>query len=227
MRAVRSGDLHRRAMLMGAVAGGVISGGSAALPATGLPIPPGGKLSFRIMRKGNVIGAHESIFETNGDIMTMRAEVEIVVRILSIPLFRFTHSVVERWRGGQFSSLETRTNDDGKPYTVSVSREASGIIVHGSAQQRYTAPPEALPMTHWNSAEIPAPKIDPRNGDLLRPLVADHGLTFVPSVTGTIRARRYNFSGQATLDVWYDEACQWAALAFLGGDQSQITLERR
>jgi len=232
MRTARSAMLRRRALLLGAGsmvgAVGVPSAGFADPGSDGLPLPPGGKLSFRIMRNGDQIGVHDSTFETSGDLMTMRAEVEIVVRILRIPLFRYTHSVVERWRGGQFFSLETRTNDDGKPFTVSAAREASGLIVSGSAEPRYTAPPEAMPMTHWNRAEVAVPKINPQKGNLLRPVVADLGMTTVPAATGaTIRARRFNYSGEAILDVWFDEAGQWAALAFLGGDQSQITLERR
>jgi hypothetical protein len=124
-------------------------------------------------------------------------------------------------------ALETTTNDDGTEYWVKVTREAAGLTVTGSAQPRYVAPPEALAMTHWNRGEVPVPKINPQKGDLLRPVVADRGMERIVNAAGNpISARHYNFSGQAILDVWYDTEDHWAALAFLGGDQSQITLER-
>jgi Family of unknown function (DUF6134) len=215
---------RRRILLLG---GTVAASRLAPATASGLPIPPGGRLAFRIMRKGSQIGEHHSSFEIRDDVMTMRVDVEIVVHILGIPIFRYVHNVVEQWWGGRFMLLETRTNDDGTPYTVIARREDGGLTVSGSAQPRYIAPPDALPMTHWNRAEVTVPKINPQKGDLLRPVVADLGFTEVQNAAGAlIRARRYNYSGQAILDVWFDEEGQWAGLAFLGSDQSKIMLER-
>jgi len=217
--------LRRRDMLIGA---GAVLAAPRAAPAQTFSLPPSGVLAFRIMRLGSQIGAHESGFETAGDVMTMRAETEIVVRLLGIPVFRFTHSVTERWQGGRLFSLDTRTNDDGTPYWVAARRDGAALAVQGSAQAAYTAPDDALPMTHWNIGELGVPKINPQKGNLLRPLVADRGMAEVADGSGgTISARHYNFSGDATLDVWFDAERRWAALAFLGSDQSAITLQRR
>lgn len=220
--------MRRRVLLAGAALAASARAGLAQPASAPLPIPPSGRLSFRIMRHGDQIGEHNSTFEQKDDVLTIRADAEIVVRILAIPVFRFVHHVVERWQGGRFMSLETTTNDDGTPYRVNVERGPAGLVVTGSAQPRYMAPPEALPMTHWNHAELGVPKINPQKGDLLRPVVTDRGLTQIPTASGAkISARQYNFSGQAILDVWFDTNDRWAALAFLGSDQSQITLERR
>lgn len=200
-----------------------------ALPASArLPVPPAGRLAFRIMRQGSKIGEHVSTFEVKDDLLTICASAEIVVHLMGIPVFRYAHQAVERWQAGRFMSLETKTNDDGTHFWVRVEREAAGLAVLGSVQPRYVAPAEALAMTHWNRAELSVPKINPQKGDLLRPKVADRGVERIPSAAGgPIAAHRYNFTGQAILDVWYDTDEHWAALAFLGGDQSLITLERK
>ena len=211
-----------------AVVGAAMLGASSARAETGrLPVPPGGQLAFRVMRQGSMIGEHHLTFTAEGGAMTMRADVEIVVRLIGVPVFRFAHHAVEHWQGGRLVAFASRTNDDGRAYWVQAQREPAGLAVSASAVPRYTAPTNALPMTHWNRAELGVPKINPERGDLLRPVVTDRGVTLVPDAYGgTIAARRYNFSGEATLDVWFDTDDRWAALAFLGGDQSPITLER-
>lgn len=217
--------LRRRDILIGTAS--VLA---APRPAPGqiLSLPTTGVLAFRIVRFGSQIGAHETRFEIAGDATTVRAETEIVVRLLGIAVFRFTHSVVERWQGGRFVGLDTRTNDDGTQYWVTARRDGVALSVQGSAQAAYNAPDEALPMMHWNIGELGVPKINPQKGNLLRPLVSDRGMTEVADAAGgTVGARRYNFSGDATLDVWFDSERRWAALAFLGSDQSLITLQRR
>lgn len=218
--------IDRRTLLLGAGLASTTTIGMAEA-SSALPVPPLGRLGFRIMRQGSRIGEHHSTFERKGDALTIRAEAEIIVRLMGISVFRYAHHATEQWQGGEFATLQTKTNDDGTSYWVDAERAGSGLVVSGSAQNRYVAPAEALPMTHWNRSQVRLPKINPQKGDLLRPAVIDRGIEQVAVASGgTIAARRYQFTGQAILDVWYDADGYWAALAFLGGDQSRITLER-
>ena len=224
MERVTTSLIDRRTMLLGV---GALPVAMTVEAPPHLPIPPGGQLAFQIRRKGDKIGEHSSVFDVKGDALTINSHAEIVVHMIGIPVFRYMHRAVERWQGGSFMSLETTTNDDGTEYWVRVERQPAGLVVTGSAQKRYVAPPEALAMTHWNRTEVSVPKINPQKGDLLRPTVSDRGMERIATASGAmIAARHYNFSGQAILDLWYDTEDHWAGLAFLGGDQSQITLER-
>jgi hypothetical protein len=180
-----------------------------------LPVPPSGKIGFRILRKGDVVGTHQLTFTTNGDALAVAVEIDFVVKLGPIPVFRYSHRATESWQGGQFVALESKTNHDGDPQFVHARREAAGVVVEGSKTQRYTAPPEALPTTYWNKAMLAAHVINSEDGRLFAVKPAALAEESVPLASGaTIRARHYTLSGELDLDLWYDAADQWAHLVF-------------
>jgi len=64
-----------------------------------LPVPPGNTLAFRLIRHGDEIGHHTATFERDGDQLAVRIAVDALVTLVSIPLVRYTHRVVEVWSG--------------------------------------------------------------------------------------------------------------------------------
>ena len=180
-----------------------------------LPVPPDGKIGFRILRKGDVIGTHELSFSGTGEALDVAVAIDFVVKIGPIPMFRYQHRATESWRGGQFVSLESKTNHDGDPQFVHARREAAGIVVEGSKTQRYTAAPETLATTYWNKAMLGSHVINSEDGRLFAIKPAALAEESVPTASGaSLRARHYNLSGELDLDLWYDAAGQWAHLVF-------------
>jgi hypothetical protein len=190
-------------------------------------VPSGNALGFSIVRHDCEIGKHILNFEPDGDNLTVQVAVDIAVGIGPIVLYRYTHRATEVWRGGQLFSVNTETNDDGKLYHVTAMRSEAGLIVEGQKAPRYIAPDDALPATHWNRRMLDGPLINTQYGDLLHPKITPLGQDLVPVASGTqIPAHHFAFSGDATLDTWYDEKQSWAALTFKAGDKSEIRYER-
>lgn len=190
-------------------------------------IPPGDALGFRIMRNGSRIGTHSVQFTRTGEALLVHSEVEILVRLGPIPLFRYRHHNHERWHGGLFDSIDSKTNDDGTPDWALARRETGGIVVQGERVARYLAPPHAIAATHWNRTELGVPLINPQNAKLMHVPVAPPVADTVPLASGArIAATRYVASGDMPLTLWYDSDGVWAALFTVAKDGSQVRYER-
>ncbi len=197
-------------------------------PASLLSRPPGKVLGFAVMRKNSKIGEHVLTFEggENGN-LTVHVAVELRVGVGPIALFKYKHKATETWIGGQLSSLETETNDDGNPNKVHGEKTDSGFKVEGTKAKLYTAPPDALPATHWNHKQLDGPWINTQDGRLLRPSIKPMGPSAIPIASGgTITANQFVVSGDADLNTWYDDSQNWAGLSFKVSDGSEIIYER-
>lgn len=209
---------------------GLIVGGAmlAAMPLrAALPVPPGNRLGFDILRKGSKLGTHSLAFEPNAGGLTVRVTVELAFKIAGITLYHYTHHATETWSSGQLVSVESETSDNGTRYQVAAHREAKGLIVQGTKAPRYLAPADALPATHWNKDELNGPWINMQDGRLMRPKIAPQGIEAIPTAGGgTIRATRYTLTGDVQLDLFYDDRHGWAGLSFVKGG-APIRYERQ
>jgi hypothetical protein len=205
-------------VLLGAV-------GVAAAPA--LPVPAGGRLGFRLIRHGDVIGSHTVTFQPQGDALAVHVAVDAVVTLLSVPIVRYRHRVTEDWQDGMLVGLASETDKNGDREWAQAHRTSAGLQVAGSKTRPYTAPAAALGTTYWNRRMLDGPMISLEDGVLLRPEVAHLGAELVPTAAGQpIRADRYRLSGAFAVDVWYEPDGTWASLGFSVADGSTIRYER-
>ncbi len=212
--------ISRRSVLAGltGVAGGLL--GSRVWGA--LPVPDDGRLAFQILRKGNVIGRHSLAFARDGESLTVTIAVELEVTFGPIRFYRYRHDATERWLQGNVVSLESRTNDNGDAFKVTMTRTVDGFNVAGAIGD-YLAAPDTYPATHWNRRQLDGPMVNTQTGELMRPAIAVLGNETIARVSGAqMRATRYSLSGDAVFDIWYGERGDWAGLSFKGGDGSEI-----
>jgi hypothetical protein len=192
-----------------------------------LAVPSSKKLAFRILRKGSGIGTHALTFAQSGDALTVTVDVAMAVYFGPIRLFHYNHHAVEQWAGDMFTSLDSKTDYDGEPAFCTVRRDSDKLTVEGSNAPKYTAPGTTLAATHWNKAELQGPMINPENGMMLRPKIADLGMGQVALASGAeIPAHRYSWHGTHSLDLWYDAQNDWAGLKAVVKDGSELIYER-
>jgi len=196
--------------------------------AAALPVPPTNRIAFAMIRHDNDIGRHIVTFESRGDILTVRVNVDAQVTFLSIPVVRYTHRAVETWNGDTLVSLTGETNRNGDHQWMNAHRTERGLEVHGSATKPYVAPENALGITYWNKHQLEVPMIGMDDGILQRPKVEFRRTENIPLAggAGTIAANHYNLSGAFSADVWYDRSDAWAGFAFPIADTSIIHYER-
>jgi hypothetical protein len=195
--------------------------------AAALPVPAGDSLAFRLMRRGDDIGRHTLAFDQKGDTLNVRIAVEARVTLLSIPVVRYTHHVVETWQNGMLTGVTGDTDKNGRVEWVRAHRTEEGLAVQGSRTKPYIAPEPAIGTSYWNKRMLDGPMISMEDGVLLRPKISQLPQQSIPLASGaTIAASHYNLSGSFNVDVWYDQTDTWAGLSFTAADGSDVHYER-
>jgi hypothetical protein len=187
-----------------------------------LPVPKSNDLAFKVLRNGTIVGEHHLAFSQDGDALTVTANVELLVTVALIPVFRYNLQATERWQGGVFQSLDSAVNFNGNPLTVHAVKVANGYEVEGTNRDvpakttpRYLAPPDTLPLTYWNKQMLSGTILNVQTAHSCHVHVASPGWTRLPTASGgAILARRFDTTGKLVLSVWYDTANAWSGLEF-------------
>jgi len=200
---------------------------SAALAANPLPVPASRLLAFRLIRHGSDIGSHTIRFDQQGDLLTVRVDVDVLVKFGPIPLARYAHRATEVWHGSTLTEISATTDKNGSKLSMSGHRTEEGLAVSGTNATRYIAPEDALPTSYWNPHLLNVPMIGTQDGMLVRPVVKNLGTDSVPAASGgQIPATRYGLRGDLDLDLFYDQSRTWAGMEFSVADGSTIHYAR-
>jgi hypothetical protein len=192
------------------------------------PVPPDKTLRFRITRNGSEIGSHVLSFEQSNDDLIVHIDVHMRVGLGPFTFFRYSHQGLEHWRGGQFISLHTQTDDNGEPLYVHAERIADHIHVEATGLAPQNLPGSALPLTHWNVACMRAKLFNPQDGTLLQEMSVPRGNELVALCNGSkVEATRYALAGKPPIDEWYEENRIWTALRARVKDGSILNYERQ
>jgi hypothetical protein len=184
-------------------------------------------LRFDVTRSGSRIGRHEVRCRQDDGALLVNVDVDVVVGLGPMVMFRFTHRVTERWEDGRFVSLESRTTDNGKHYQVSASRTEGHVIVESSATGRSVLSPDAIPLTHWNSLCLERALFSSQDGASIAARFNGHFEETVTLAEGRkMRATRYSLAVKPVLYNWYDSDRVWTSLRTEGRDGSTIQYRR-
>jgi hypothetical protein len=190
-----------------------------------LPVPQSGRIAFRMLRKGDVIGSHALDFSQAGGRLAVAVSIDILVKLGPVPVYRYRHRATEIWQDGVFSSIESVTDRDGTPQRMRAELAPQGLVVEGSKAPRYVAPPNIYATTYWNKVMLQRAVINSEDGRLFNVMPQALAEETVPVAAGTLRAKHYKLDGDLPLDLWYDAAGQWAHLVFTK-DGSTIIYEK-
>ena len=171
-------------------------------------------LNFKVLRDGAPIGHHSIAFNQVGDELHVDVAIDLEVNFAFITLFRYEHRAKEVWRDGRLVSLESRTDDDGKRYTVSAKSTPEGLVVEGT-EGRYLAPAEILPTTYWRPETVEQDVLlDTQRGGLLTVSATPKGTEVVKTAKTPLPAQRFALEGDLEVDLWYDPTGDWMKIAF-------------
>ena len=197
----------------------LLSSGAAALArpalAAPLPVPPSGRIGFKVLRNGRPIGEQHLIFTQSGDKLHIDIHAAFLVRFAGIPVFRYTVRATEMWSGGVFQGIHSQVNDNGNHLEVHAERVAQGYAIRGTHVPLYVGPPNTLPLTYWNKAMLDGIILNIQTAHSYPVTVRSPGWNRLPTADGgTVVAQRFNVTGKLHLSVWYDQHEQWSGLAF-------------
>ena len=83
------------------------------------PIPEDNEVSYDVIRKNKNIGSLISKFEENEDSVVIHSVLEINVKVLFIPAYKFFQETKETWKNGEFVSIDGFTDfEDNREYKI-------------------------------------------------------------------------------------------------------------
>lgn len=214
--------MQRRDLVLGAMGGaaGMMLAGPAR--ADGLPVPPSGKMDFRILRNGSPVGEQHLVFTQNGDQLRVDSHAELAVRMLGVQVASWSITATELWSAGAFVGVDSKGALNGTPFEVHASPIAGGFAIQStkSGNYSYTGPQPMLPLTYWNKAMLGAMILNIETGKHYPAIVNSPGWNYLPTAEdGRLLAQRFDVTGKLHLTVWYDQYGQWGGLQFnLKGD---------
>lgn len=182
----------------------------------------GHEIQFDILRDGEKVGRHLVQFAPKGDGIQVTSRSEIEVTLLFLTAYRFAYQSIEQWRDGSLVRLHAATNDNGDVTRIEAKRDGERLKVttDGAA---WEGSPQLLPTTHWNMAQTRAPAVlNTLTGKVNQVRVSDAGLETVTLADGPRQARRFVYSGDLSVESWYDLDGRWVKLRFPAKDGSTI-----
>ncbi|MDB5888815.1 MAG: hypothetical protein JWM03_1687 [Rhodocyclales bacterium] len=101
-------------------------------------LPPGATAqttrnwNFRVFLDNEPIGTQRFTLTTQGelqDLRELRSEARFDVKVLFITAYRYRHEATEHWQGDCLRSISSRTDDDGKLFSVKSLREGERLNI--------------------------------------------------------------------------------------------------
>jgi hypothetical protein len=196
-----------------------------ALSATGeSALPPEGRLTYDVLRRGDRIGTQTIEFVHRDGRLVVRNHVDIKIDVLFFFTYRFRHDSEEQWVDGRLVALMSRTNDDGKKRTVELRRVGDRLrgTYNGKARD---LPATLLPASLWHPETVrQSLLLDPIKGRSRRISVTDKGEERLNLPEGAVTAHRYAITGQVEREVWYGPDGRLLQMRFSAKDDSKITV---
>lgn len=190
----------------------MIAGAAALLvPVPALAAPS--RLAFQVFRNGTKVGEHQMSFAGDEANRTVVTDVDMVVKVGPVPVYKYRHDATERWAAGKFVSIDATTNGNGKIQKTSA-RAMPGFVQISGPKGVVRAPADAVPLSHWNQASFGKPLFNQQEAKLLK-------------VTCTrVKPGHWQIRGEAEIDDFYDASGNWLALKGKLEDGSKMEYRR-
>lgn len=222
---------NRRTLLAAGAAGAGLSllPGAAPVRAEDCVFPPSGTIHYKVLRKGDKIGEHLASFTREGDRLIARNHMEIVVKLLGIPVYRYEHESEEVWTDGWLTHVRSTTNKNGKRKELEGSRSGGALRYTVNGMKR-TLAGYVLTTSLWHR-DTPFERVllDIEDGDVKGISGRLVGREKVPLGEDMVPARHFSIRSNRPKpwrEIWYDERCRLVRVEFENKkDGSRITLE--
>lgn len=189
--------------------------------------PPAGRLDYKVIRDGDEVGSQSVEFIRRDDQLIVKTQVNIVVTLLGIPLYRFTHNAEEQWQNGRLVRFTSKSNDDGEPRDVAL--ELVGDRLKGIYNGRtLDYPADMILASLWHPDTVRrSVLLDPIKGRERQVTVTDKGQETIEIKGQSVSAHHYALRGQVVRDVWYGPDGQVVQVHFPAKDDSEIQVVLR
>ena len=120
------------------------------LTSNAFPIPDDNEVSFDVIRKNKVIGNLTSKFIKDDEDIVLHSVLDINVKILFIPAYKFFQETKETWRNGEFISIDGFTDfEDDREYKID-GKDEDGVFRVTGMDGLLELDQKIIPLNYWN-----------------------------------------------------------------------------
>ncbi len=183
----------------------------------------GERIEFDVLRNGKPVGEHVTTFRATDDGLRVESRMQLDIRVLFVPVYRFEYASSARWCEGHLVELAATVSDNGDIVETRAARAGDALVVdHGGRTVR--AAPDLIPTDHWNPRVLDDSRVlNTLTGNVnavsIGACAQGSALVAAGAPAG---ARCYEYSGELQARVWYDAQARWVGLEFEGRDGSDI-----
>lgn len=184
----------------------------------------GAETTYSIYRKGKVVGKHILKIKTdNNNRVDVSVDSRITIRVLKIPVFKFSYVSEEIWESNVLRSVESTTTTNKEIEIASLfNSDGSSSLQNNDGNKQ-----EALikfATNHWHIGAVEQSTLfNTVKGTLASVNVEKSGTETLKIGDINLPVTHFKYSGDIVAESWYDDNNRWVKLAFLGSDGSQIT----
>ena len=114
------------------------------------PIPKDNEASFDVIRKNKIIGSVITTFNKNNDELILRTIVDIKVKVLFIPAYKFFQDTTETWINDEFIKIKGYTDfEDEREYYITGNDIGDNFVASGMDGDLVLSN-KILPLNYWN-----------------------------------------------------------------------------
>ena len=114
------------------------------------PIPDDNEVSFDVIRKNKVIGNLTTKFIKDDENIILHSVLDINIKILFIPAYKFFQETKETWRNGEFISIDGFTDfEDDREYKID-GKDEDGVFRVTGMDGLLELDEKIIPLNYWN-----------------------------------------------------------------------------
>lgn len=182
--------------------------------------------NFEVFLGDSKVGYHKFRLEQDNDRQKLISEANFKVKLLFLTLYKYQHENFETWDGECLQYIESRTNANGKKFSVLGSQGPDTFEVQATGL-RNEVPGCVKTFAYWNPDFLKESALmNPQTGEIL-PVIVEPPAMETFTVRGEeIEAQRYQLTAKGiNLELWYSKDREWLGLESTTKDGRTIRYE--
>ena len=182
------------------------------------------RIEFDIYRNNKHIGKHIFSFDRSGEKLSVKSEINFVIKKLGIVFYQYYVKGEEIYKDGKLVKFNSKTNQNGKEKFVNIILEENDLIIDGSSYKGKVSS-DYLIGTWWNHSIVKAKaQISAVSGRIIKQKVTFLGKETIELGNKSYDTLHFNFSStdkklvkgkRLNTYVWYEKkTLNWVKASF-------------
>ena len=196
------------------------------------PIPKNGEAKFDIIRKNKIIGSHEISFSENGEVLLVETNINVKVKALFIPVYKYNHQSTETWINGDFVKIDAYTDfEDEREYFITGYQDDQIFYAQGMDGE-LKLNKDIIPSNFWNINVLNQKEIFDTQKGIVRDIeVEDLGYEKIEINNEIIKCKKFTLNASDNpkdkgpfpeYTLWYNENNELMKLKFINWKDKKV-----